>query len=61
MKKNKMKDQEQKRRPRRLVLSRETIKTLDDAALLELVRGGVGDLGDSGGSSCTSNSLGSGG
>lgn len=40
MKKNKTKDQEQNRRPRRLSLSRETIQVLDDPTLLELARGG---------------------
>lgn len=37
MKKNKTKGQEQK--PRRLSLNRETIRALNDPALLELVRG----------------------
>ena len=41
MKKNKTKDQEQKRKPRRLSLSRETIRVLDDPALLELAIGGT--------------------
>jgi hypothetical protein len=40
MKKNKPKDQEQERQPRRLGLSRETIRLLNDRALLELARGG---------------------
>ena len=39
MKKNKTKDQEQNRKPRRFSLSRETILLLDDPALLELARG----------------------
>ena len=39
MKKNKTKDQEQKRKQRRLSLSRETIWVLNDPALLELARG----------------------
>ena len=41
MKKNKTKDQEQKRKPRRLSLNRETIQILDDPALLEPARGGT--------------------
>jgi hypothetical protein len=40
MKKNKTKDQEQKRKSRRLSLNRETIQVLNDPALLELARGG---------------------
>lgn len=40
MKKNKTKDQEQNRKPRRLSLNRETIRFLSDPALLELARGG---------------------
>ena len=39
MKKNEMKDQEQKRTPGRLTLRRETILFLNDPALLELARG----------------------
>lgn len=39
MKKNKTKDQEQKRKSRRLSLNRETILVLNDPALLELARG----------------------
>jgi hypothetical protein len=42
MKKNKTKGQEQKRKPRRLSLNRETILVLNDPALLELARGGTG-------------------
>ena len=53
MKKNKTKNQEQKQRPRRLSLNRETIKALDEPSLLELARGGHGD---SGGPGCTTNS-----
>ncbi|HKH43438.1 MAG TPA: hypothetical protein VKM72_02110 [Thermoanaerobaculia bacterium] len=41
MKKNRMKDQEQKGKPRRLSLHRETIQVLNDPALLELARGGL--------------------
>jgi len=44
MKKNKMQDQEQKGKPRRLSLSRETIKVLNDPALLELARGGMSNF-----------------
>lgn len=44
MKKEKMKDRQQDRRPRRLSLSRETIRLLDDPALLGLARGGVQDI-----------------
>ncbi len=40
MKKNKAQDQEQKRKSRRLSLSRETIRFLDDPVFLELARGG---------------------
>ena len=40
MKKNQPKDHEKK--PRRLILSRETVRVLQDPASLELVRGGVG-------------------
>jgi hypothetical protein len=40
MKKNRTKDQEQKRKPRRLSLNRETIRFLNDPALLALVKGG---------------------
>jgi len=40
MKKNKTKDQEQKREPRRLSLNRETVRVLNDPALLALARGG---------------------
>ena len=40
MKKNKTKDQEQKRKPRGLRLSRETIRLLNAPALLGLARGG---------------------
>lgn len=40
MKKNRTKDQEQKRKSRRLSLNRETIRTLDDPALVGLARGG---------------------
>jgi hypothetical protein len=60
MKKNKIKNQEQKQAPRRLTLSRETIKALDDAALLEQIRGGAttSEWGpcNSGGPTCTTNS-----
>ena len=41
MKKNKTKDQEQKGKPRRLSLSRETIRSLH-GPVLELARGGSG-------------------
>jgi hypothetical protein len=41
MKKNRTKDQEPRRKPRRLTLSRETILVLQDPALLELARGGT--------------------
>ena len=41
MKKDKTKDQEQKRTPRRLNLSRETILVLDGPELLGLAKGGV--------------------
>jgi hypothetical protein len=44
MKKNRMKDQEPRRKPRRLSLNRETILVLDDPALLALARGGKEDL-----------------
>lgn len=48
MKKNKTKDQEQSRKPRRLSLNRETIRILNDPALLELARGGKAmDVGTS--------------
>ena len=40
MKKNRIKDQEEKRKLRRLSLSRETIRLLSDPALLGLARGG---------------------
>ena len=43
MKKNKTQGQEQSRKPRRLSLNRETIRILNDPALLELARGGVAD------------------
>jgi hypothetical protein len=46
MKKNRMKDQEPRRKPRRLTLSRETILVLDDPALLKLARGGVDQNSD---------------
>ena len=39
MKKNEKKDQEQKRKPRRLGLNRETIQVLNDPAFLEKARG----------------------
>ena len=42
MKKNK-KDQEQKRQPRRLSLNRETIRSLDDRAVLGFAKGGVAE------------------
>lgn len=41
MKKNKERDQEQKGKPRRLTLSRETLQILDDPALLGVAQGGV--------------------
>ena len=41
MKKNRIKDQEEKRKPRRLRLNRETIRLLNAPALLGLARGGV--------------------
>ena len=44
MKKNKMKNQKQKEKLRRLSLSRETILVLNDPALLELVKGEGGTL-----------------
>ena len=44
MKKNRMKDQEQEGKPRRLGLNRETILVLNDPALLELARGGEESL-----------------
>ena len=40
MKKNRIKDQEEKRQLRRLRLNRETIRLLSDPALLGLARGG---------------------
>jgi hypothetical protein len=40
MKKNQTTNQEQKRKPHRLRLNRETIQILNDPALLELARGG---------------------
>ena len=40
MKKYDMRAEEQKQKPRRLSLSRETIRLLADPALLELARGG---------------------
>jgi hypothetical protein len=40
VKKNNTKDQERGRNSRRLSLNRETIRLLDDPALLELARGG---------------------
>jgi hypothetical protein len=43
MKKSKTKDQEQNRKLRRLSLSRETIRVLNDPTLLELARGGAID------------------
>ena len=54
MKKNKTKDQEQKLKPRRLSLSRETIRLLNAPALLGLARGGESDTCASG-NTCTSN------
>lgn len=50
MKKNKTKDQEQKRKPRRLSLNRETIRALDNPAFVRLARGGA--TSDSFNSSC---------
>jgi hypothetical protein len=41
MKKNRTTNQEQKRKPHRLRLNRETIHVLDDPALLGLARGGI--------------------
>jgi len=41
MKKKTTKDQEQKRQPHRLSLNRETIRILNDPALLEIARGGT--------------------
>jgi len=41
VKKNKERDQDQKGKPRRLILSRETIQILD-RSVLELARGGIG-------------------
>jgi hypothetical protein len=41
MKRNRMKDEKQQRKPRRLRLNRETIQVLNDPALLELARGGL--------------------
>lgn len=43
MKKNKTTDREQKRNPRHLSLNRETIRILDDPALLKFARGGFSD------------------
>ncbi len=40
MKKNRIKDQEEKKKLRRLRLNRETIRLLSDPALLGLARGG---------------------
>ncbi len=40
MKKNRIKDQEEKRKLRRLRLNRETIRLLSDPALLGVARGG---------------------
>jgi len=40
VKKNEMKDEQQNRTQRRLVLSRETVLVLNDPALLGLARGG---------------------
>jgi hypothetical protein len=42
MKKNKMTDKGQARKPRRLGLNRETILVLNDPAFLELARGAEG-------------------
>ena len=56
MKKNKTKGQEQSRKPRRLSLNRETIRILNDPALLELARGGkaleLGTSTEDGGGLC---------
>lgn len=41
MKKNKERDQDQKGKLRHLILSRETIQSLDSSVLLELARGGI--------------------
>ena len=46
MKKIKTQDQDQKRNPRRLSLNRETIRALNDPALLELAIGGGGGRPD---------------
>jgi hypothetical protein len=43
MKKNRFKDQEEKRKPRRLRLNRETIRLLSDPALLGVAKGGASD------------------
>ena len=42
--KKKTRDQEQKQKPRRFTLNRETILILNDPALLELVKGEGGTL-----------------
>jgi hypothetical protein len=42
VKKHKTQDQEQKRKTHRLILNRETIRVLNDPALLAGVRGGHG-------------------
>jgi hypothetical protein len=44
---------DQKQKLRRLGLSRETIRLLDDPALLGLVRGGLNEGTHSSGASCT--------
>lgn len=46
MKKNRKKDQEPRRKPRRLTLNRETILVLNAPALLGLARGGDAISGD---------------
>jgi hypothetical protein len=52
MKKSKTKGQEQNRKPRRLNLSRETIRLLNKPELLGLARGG-----ETGGHSCACNTI----
>ena len=61
MKKNRMKDQEEKRKLRRLRLSRETIRLLGDPVLLGWARGGY-ETGNTcscpgGGNTCTCNTV----
>ncbi len=54
--KKKAKDKEQQRKPRRLILNRETIRFLDDSALLGLARGGW-DGTHSSGATCTTTTV----